>query len=71
MGLVCVRGGGGGTIKTLLPSKHLQLPRYRLQYLVSVSVLAGAVGQWLQMHFTLTTRVGTCALNNNGNEHIP
>ena len=55
---MCVRGEWA--IETLLPSQHLQRPRHRLQYLVSVAVLAGAVGEWLQMHFTITTRVGTC-----------
>ena len=55
---VCVGVGGGGgggwggqdviTIKTSTMT------------LLSATVLRVRVGQWLQMHFTLTTRVGIC-----------
>ena len=52
---VCVGGGGGGS------------RRYNHSNIYTRAVLAGGGGgggggggQWLQMHFTLTTRVGIC-----------
>ena len=59
VGLVCVcvcvggGGGGGGNQDVITIQRSTMTP---LQYLISVSVLAGGMGQWLQMHFTLTTR---------------
>ena len=57
VGLVCAGGGGGGQSRRYYHPNFYHDPT--IIYSISL-VLAGGVGQWLQMHFTLTTRVGTC-----------
>ena len=57
---MCVRGGGGEGNQDVITIQTYTMTPLSATVLLSVSVLAGAVGQWLQMHFTLTTRVGTC-----------
>ena len=53
-------GGGGGNkdVITIQTSTMTPAIGYSISY-VCLCWWVG-VGQWLQMHFTLTTRVGTC-----------
>ena len=52
---VCVVGGGGQDVITIQTSTMTPLSAT-----VSRVDRCWRVGQWLQMHFTLTTRVGIC-----------
>ena len=64
---VGVVGGGGGERDS---SKHLPWPRYRLQYLVSASVLAGRGGAVVTNAFHSYNMCWYMhVLYNNGNEH--
>ena len=51
---VCVCGGGNQDVITIQTST---MTRYRRQYLARC--LRVGLWQWLQIHFTLTTHVGT------------
>ena len=51
---VCVLVGGGGEGRDVIT-----IPTSTMTPL-SATVSRVRVGQWLQMHFTLTTRVGIC-----------
>ena len=63
---VCVCGGGGGgqdviTIRTsIMTPPSATVSRVSTARGVGRVCVWGGGGQWLQMHFTLTTRVGIC-----------
>ena len=62
---VCVGGGGGGS-RRYNHSNIYHDPA--IGYSITCVDRCWWVGPWLQMQFTLTTRVGLRALNNKGNE---
>ena len=63
-----VRGGGGGGSRRYNHSNVYHDPAMGYSITCVDRPRCWRVGQKLQMHFTLTTRVGMRALNNNRNE---